>query len=51
MATPRGLSPDYADHLPVRLIAGPGSLVASDHDLARLSTAFAGPPHWMADSF
>ncbi len=50
-ATSRGLAPVYSGHLPADLVADAGSLVASDDDLALLSTAFAGPSPWMADSF
>ena len=50
-ATSRGLSPVYSGHLPAALVADAGSLVAPDDDLALLSTVFASPSPWMADSF
>jgi len=51
LATSRGLAPIYTGYLPADVVADPGLLVASDADLALLSTVFAGPSPWMADSF
>lgn len=51
VATSRGLASVYTGHLPAELVADVGSLIASDDDLALLSTVFAGPSPWMADSF
>lgn len=51
VATSRGLAPVFAGYLPADGVADAGSLVASDDDLALLSTVFAGPSPWMADSF
>ncbi len=51
VATSRGLAPVYTGYLSAAVVAEPGLLVASDADLALLSTVFAGPSPWMADSF
>ncbi len=51
VATSRGLAPLYSGYLPAAAVADPGHLVATDHDLALLTTVFAGLSPWMADSF
>jgi predicted acetyltransferase len=51
VAGPRGLAPVYTGYLPAGVVAEDGLLGGPDDDLALLSTVFAGPIPWMADSF
>ena len=51
VATPRGLAPIYSGYLPTASVADPAVLSGPAEDLATMTTVFAGPTPWMADSF
>ena len=49
--TARGLSGVYSGAFPAEALAVPPHLVAAPDDLALLTSAFAGPPPWIANHF
>jgi predicted acetyltransferase len=49
--TSRGLAPVYTGYLPAASVADPAVLSGTAEDLASMTTVFAGPTPWMADSF
>ena len=49
--TARGLSGVYAGAFTAESLAAPPHLAAAPDDLAQLTSAFAGPPPWMANHF